>query len=430
MCTTYLALELIKYFKDYDLIGFPKLVRLNPNIPWKTRGNAAICLRFGKGYGEKYLIGKIKNKEYFGYENGKSINIEDAKNRIMEIIESNAHFDCENTNPAFVISTNKFSREVYWKAVREIVNLKDIKIFLRNNNSLFKGYKNERGLIGATAAIAWESKKKTYEIIAYREREKWGTKREVDKDSIINMDKNFQDTFNNYDYLNNYPVITPNSQCPVLFGIRSTKPDCLQNALNSIKSEKVDRWLIFETNQATDNHLQKKDISNINPYESVIVRGKVISNPKTIKGGHVIFKISNGNFDIIDCAAYEPTKQFRNIIRELKIGDVVTIFGGVHEKPFTINIEKIKIEKLVNFYKKLENPLCECGKRMKSIGKNKGYRCKACGNKIDEESVEKKLIKRNINEMFYEVPPSARRHLSKPLKLMEINNKSIAKNPR
>ncbi|MBS7281591.1 MAG: DNA-binding protein, partial [Candidatus Freyarchaeota archaeon] len=28
-------------FADY-----PNLIRLNPNIPWKSRGNAGICLRF------------------------------------------------------------------------------------------------------------------------------------------------------------------------------------------------------------------------------------------------------------------------------------------------------------------------------------------------------------------------------------------------
>ena len=30
---------------DSIFIDYPLLVRLNPNIPWKTRGNAAVCLR-------------------------------------------------------------------------------------------------------------------------------------------------------------------------------------------------------------------------------------------------------------------------------------------------------------------------------------------------------------------------------------------------
>jgi tRNA(Ile2)-agmatinylcytidine synthase len=54
---------------------------------------------------------------------------------------------------------------------------------------------------------------------------------------------------------------------------------------------------------------------------------------------------------------------------------------------------------------------------MKSAGKNKGYKCPKCGNKIgeDEEVKEKRVVERNISKGFYEVPPSARRHLSKPL---------------
>src|SRR3989304_1119474 len=51
MCTTFLATELVRALPKWDLIGFPRLVRLNPNIPWKTRGNGAICLRLGQGPG-------------------------------------------------------------------------------------------------------------------------------------------------------------------------------------------------------------------------------------------------------------------------------------------------------------------------------------------------------------------------------------------
>jgi len=43
-CTTYVATELVDKLK-YDLIGFPRLVRLNPNIPWKTRGNEQLHYR-------------------------------------------------------------------------------------------------------------------------------------------------------------------------------------------------------------------------------------------------------------------------------------------------------------------------------------------------------------------------------------------------
>jgi tRNA(Ile2)-agmatinylcytidine synthase len=37
--------EHLKKKMGAELIDYPLLVRLNPNIPWKTRGNGAICLR-------------------------------------------------------------------------------------------------------------------------------------------------------------------------------------------------------------------------------------------------------------------------------------------------------------------------------------------------------------------------------------------------
>ena len=46
-CTTWLATEVIKELSDFDLIDCPRLVRLNPNVPWKTRGNGAVSFTFG-----------------------------------------------------------------------------------------------------------------------------------------------------------------------------------------------------------------------------------------------------------------------------------------------------------------------------------------------------------------------------------------------
>ena len=49
-CTTFLATEIIRELSsDLDLIGNPRLVRLNPATPWKTRGNGSLVMRFGEG---------------------------------------------------------------------------------------------------------------------------------------------------------------------------------------------------------------------------------------------------------------------------------------------------------------------------------------------------------------------------------------------
>ena len=72
-CTTYVAASLAERllalgarFTDY-----PTLLRLNPNTPWKTRGNAAICLRLDvpedlEGEAMKAAIGLVEAHGEFG----------------------------------------------------------------------------------------------------------------------------------------------------------------------------------------------------------------------------------------------------------------------------------------------------------------------------------------------------------------------------
>ena len=134
---------------------------------------------------------------------------------------------------------------------------------------MYKGYKNKRGLIGATASIAWYPKyDKTYELIAYREKKRWGTKRQVDFSSVKKMNESFSSTFDNFDYENDHNRLVPSSPCPVLYGIRGENIDDLIQAFSVVKSEKVESWIIFETNQGTDEHLQRRKINETFLYRS------------------------------------------------------------------------------------------------------------------------------------------------------------------
>ena len=407
--------------ENYDIIGYPRLVRLNPNVPWKTRGNGALSIRVGTGKGKKTKMGEIGDKKIFCYPKKSSENCNDNKiKKIVElVIDKHAKLEDENTNPGFVILQKRPSLEIYEKTVIEIVSLKEIEQLLKSIGADYKGYKNGRGLIGATASIAWyPAYDKTYELITYRQKKRWGTERFVDDFSVKKMDKICSSTFDNYDYKNRHNRLIPNSPCPILYGVRGDDIEDLITASSLVKSEPVDSWIIFETNQGTDDHLQKKSIDKIKPYQSVIVEGSLIQSPHTIKGGHVIFTIGNNiATDKVDCAAYEPTKEFRRIVRELCIGDVVEVYGGVREKPLTVNIEKINVKYLTKQVEKVENPVCpSCGKHMKSKGANQGYKCKICGITSSRPIVKEK--KRTIRTEFYEVPVCARRHLSKPLKRM------------
>ncbi len=419
MCTTYLVVVLLREFQDIaDIIGFPRLVRLNPNVPWKTRGNGAVTLRFGIGAGSRIQIGHIEGEPVYAYSKLKKtvcIDVED----IVKAVERYFQLKDPNTNPGIVLSHKKPVERIYWMAVRDIVNIEDIRDELKRINARHKCFKDCRGLIGATASIAWRPRKYTYELLAYLPESEWSSERTISKSSVLKINEKFKTLFDTYDNMNDYAAIMPRSKTPVLYGLRGTDVDDLRRAMKLVDSiPQPSSYLIFKTNQATDDHIVKKKISSVKAYESVRIKGTVISKPKVIEGGHVIFSISDGS-GMIECAAYEPTKQFRNIIKAIIPGDVVEVFGGIRGEPLTVNIEKIRIIKLEEMRVKIKNPACPiCGKSMESIGKNKGYRCRKCGTRASEKDAEYRTLPREIHEGWYEVPVCARRHLSRPLKLI------------
>src|SRR2546428_5620861 len=89
MCTTFLATEIVRDLTtDYDLIGYPRLVRLNPNIPWKTRGNGAICLCVGRGRGNAAIAGLIDGRSVRVYrQGGAGPEPDDVVERVSGLIE-------------------------------------------------------------------------------------------------------------------------------------------------------------------------------------------------------------------------------------------------------------------------------------------------------------------------------------------------------
>ncbi|MDP6612488.1 MAG: hypothetical protein QF673_00515, partial [Candidatus Hydrothermarchaeota archaeon] len=77
------------------------------------------------------------------------------------------------------------------------------------------------------------------------------------------------------------------------------------------------------------------------------------------------------------------------------------------------NLEKIDVLGLEEVYEE-RNPRCgKCGKRMKSAGRNQGLRCKKCDTR--KHGKIRVLLNRGLKKKTYQVPPSAMRHLSKPL---------------
>ena len=403
MCTTYLASQIINRFEDkgIELVGYPRLIRLNPFARHKTRGNGGVALR-------------IENDDKAGL----------AKEIVLEEVEKLSMFDCDNTNPGVIFYDGEITKEMQdyaFRAIYEFITISEAEKFGKSVGCEIHKFKKGRGIIGSIAAISLPLSDCTYELLAYRAPENFGTPRRIDHESVYEMDKKtFPDTFENIDYSEDYIAIEPKTPCPVLYGIRSNTPDVLIEAKAMVEvGEVIDDWCIFKTNQHTDMHIQKaQDIQSMRQFGCYEVVGTVKNKPTIIDGGHMFFYIADDTGEI-ECGAYEPTKNFRKIVSHLRPGDVIRVYGGIGEQN-TFNVEKFQVIELNDV--EYQNPICECGKKMTSAGKNKGFKCKKCGRRIKSSKKVPIKIQRFLeNAQFYETPVSARRHLSKPLCRMDLS---------
>ena len=397
MCTTYLACHIIRKLKenDIDIVGYPRLIRLNPFARFKTRGNGGVSF-------------KIVN-------DGKA---DLAKKIVLDEVSSLSMFDCDNTNPGVIFYDGEITSEMEdyaFRAIYEFITIDEAEEFGKSVGCEIHKFKKGRGIIGSIAAISLPLSDYTYELLAYRTPENYGTKRQIDYDSVIKMDEEtFPDTFENVDYAENYIAVEPKTPCPVLYGIRANNDSILNKALDIVEvNEPIEDYCIFLTNQHTDMHIQKADnISQMKQFGCYELTVTVKDKPHVIDGGHMFFTVFDETGEI-ECGAYEPTKDFRAIVSHLRPGDIIKLYGGIGEHN-TFNIEKFQMVKLNDV--EYKNPLCECGKRMTSAGKNKGFKCKRCGKRIkSSQKVSIKIERFLDNGQFYETPVSARRHLSKPL---------------
>jgi tRNA(Ile2)-agmatinylcytidine synthase len=398
LCTTYLAAVLMERLSTLgEIRGLPKLIRLNPCVQFKTRGNAALAFQLETDLPEQ------------------------ARELALEVVLELSDLSGENTNPGLVMADEIYPemKEFYRRAATEILAVEEAREILERRGIWHKGLKKGRGLIGALAAIGADPQDYTYELIAYRERQRWGTLRSIDAESVWEADLlTYPRTWDTVDHGNRRIVFAPHSADPVLFGIRGGEIAAIQQAFSLIKSEPWERRVLYKTNQGTDAHILEGEMRELLENQSYRLRGTVADMPRAIEGGHLFFSLRQDKATMT-CSAFEPTKCFRNIVRRLIPGDVVEVYGAVREG--TLNLEKINLLVLAE-QKTSQAPLCpKCGRRMESSGRNQGYRCRRCRTKgIMRDS---RPVCRDLETGFYEVPPSARRHLSKPL--VRLNGQNI-----
>ena len=399
MCTTYVAARLAERLRREGAVERICLVRLNPAIPYKTRGNAALAVHTDVTPGTAFDL---------------------AATAIADAAET----EDPDTNPGVVVAPGdpaavpgpvaEFSR----RAVREEVDPAEARSLADACEYRHEGWKLGRGVVGALAAVgAWRAWQRdegfdgpTHEVIAYREPERWGTPREVDRDSVFEAAGTEHPTvWDTVDRVEGEAVCVPHTPGPVLHGIRGDDPGACRRVSEAIRCEPVERRETFTTNQGTDAHLRDGEVATAEEARAYRLDGTVASAPETRRGGHVFFDLEDGAADR-RCAAFEPTKRFRDRVRALRVGDRLTVCGEVSEG--TLKLEKFAVRELV--LTEQVNPTCsDCGRRMSSAGRGQGYRCRDCGTGAEEKA--ERPVERDLEAGWYEVPPVARRHVAKPL---------------
>jgi tRNA(Ile2)-agmatinylcytidine synthase len=393
MCTTYAAATLADRLRAAGHgVARVLLVRCNPAVEHKTRGNAALAV----------------------HTDAPASTARDHARAVLAM----AATEDPRTNPGAVVAD--CSPEAVPDAVAAFTDraVRDhCEVGTARRLAAESGFDtladgNGRGLIGALAAVgAWRAHDDwTYEHISYRERDRWGTERDVDRDSVFAAAEDaYPDVWDTVDRVEGTAVCVPRTPCPILYGIRGDDPDACRAVAAAIEGEPVADSQLFHTNQGTDAHVRDGTVASAADGRSYRLDATVRESPETRAGGHVFLTVGDGDATI-DCAAFEPTKRFRDRVRALRVGDDLTLCGEVSEG--TLKLEKFAVRDLVRTER--VTPDCpDCGRSMESAGADQGYRCRDCSTaapgKVDRP------LDRELERGWYEVPPVARRHVAKPL---------------
>ncbi|GAB7092291.1 tRNA(Ile)(2)-agmatinylcytidine synthase [Halorubrum luteum] len=438
MCTTYVATLLAERLVDADArVRRRLLIRLNPAVKHKTRGNAAVALHVD---GVDAAAAFATARELIG-----ELAVHDDPRTSPGVVVADIDVAGDPFDPATSTipdPVGEFAR----RALRERLTLEEATELAADHGFRHAGIATEgrrdgttgaetaspvegRGRIGALAAVGaplafddW-----THEHVSYREFDRCGTPREVDADSVFTAaERGYPTVWDTVDRETGAVVCVPNAPGPILHGIRGDDPTACRAVAEGIASEPVDRAATFLTNQGTDAHVDPGRIGALRDGAGYRVAGIVAGEPETRRGGHVHVDVGAraDRDELLRCVAFAPTGRFRDRVRALRPGDRLTVCGEheVRETPdlggststkrSTLKLEKFAVRDLVRTER--TTPTCpDCERRMSSAGRGQGYRCRDCGTSEPERVA--RPIDRDIDTGWYEVPPSARRHVAKPL---------------
>ena len=446
MCTTYVATRLAERLADAGgRVERRLLVRLNPAVKHKTRGNAAVALHVSDTPPtDAFSIACETVREFAVVDDDRT-----SPGVVVADLDVASSPEATSVIPGDVAS---FARRALRErlTIDEAVGIADAHGFRHaavgavedpTAATFGEGPSHPgRGRIGALAAIGASAAfdDRTVEHISYRALPRCGTSRDVDADSVFAAaDEGYPTVWDTVDRGTGVVVCVPNAPGPIRHGIRGDEAAACRAVADAVESEPVDRTATFLTNQGTDVHLADGRIGDLRDGAGYRVDGVVANAPETKRGGHVHVELvdptdANGPTDSrtdrsrppdrgrLVCLAFKPTGRFRDRVRALRVGDRVTACGECERRPIeggdatreTLKLEKFAVRDLVRTER--ATPTCsDCGRRMSSAGRDQGYRCRDCGTaapgRVDRP------IDRSLDPGWYEVPPAARRHVAKPL---------------
>jgi tRNA(Ile2)-agmatinylcytidine synthase len=413
-CTTYVLTEILEAARrlGLDLIGEPRLVRLNPNIPWKTRGNGSLAARIGHGQGPRRKVGEIGARPVWSYRRGRSLDADERRRMFQAAwaaIEG-ARSHESGSDPALVGSVAPLPVALYRAAVASRVSVAAAYRCARAGGAEVRTGRTRRGIVGAASAVAWPGRRVTWELLAYRRPDRIGSRRQVDADSVVRAAARYPALFLCRDARTRRLLVAPHTSCPILFGLRSTDPAVLDRARRMVRSEPVDRWLVFRTNQGTGDHARPRSTSELRPFDAARLAGRVEGAPRDLPGGHVTFRLRDGT-GVQPCVAFEPTKTLPAVARSLGPGDTVSVWGG-RGRDRTFRLEGITIVARTPRFR-LVPPRCpRCDRTAGSLGTGRGYRCPGCRGRFPPEAARRIRLRPAFDRGTYHPTPSARRHIA------------------
>lgn len=381
-CTSHAALQVAAALEaaGMPMRRPPRLVRLNPNVPHKTRGNAAAVLDVD-GDAER------------------AVNL--AWRIVAQLAQPTAH-------PA-VVAVERLPHEAwYWRAVRTRLDCEAARTYLREEGALFRTDATGRALSGCLGALAWPGAASSHELTFYRDPSTWGTPRRIEVQRLRGLDEAGL-TFHTWDPEEDRLCAAPHTPCPVLFGVRGRDRAALERAAPAIANaaaEPVEGRAMWATNQGSGDHVTPVACAADAPaWSTISVAATVARAPRVLRGGHVVVSMIDEAGQAFDALAFEPTRGLRRVAAALRPGDDVEAVGAWDG---SLRLEKLHV---ASARRVADRPRCVCGRTMRSRGRAAGYQC-GCGRRAApgaERWSESGL------EGWHEVPVLARRHLHRPL---------------